>query len=210
MKISFALLTALLLGSSSAGALAAATPEGAQRLTAALQAYLSAEAGVVTVTPSGETYALKIDAAPLLAKVQAPGFAASLTPVEMTLTELGGGKWQADQDQSISFTLKIEGAVDASGKLGSIKGTGVFDEAIGAFASSSTEFADFTFDQTVIDKGAPTKVSYAIAKIKYETTLAAGGDGAPRGGRARRGVGARRAGVDTRRRPRDERGTPPR
>mgnify|MGYP006389080245 CR=1 FL=1 len=79
MKISFALLTALLLGSSSAGALAAATPEGAQRLTAALQAYLSAEAGVVTVTPSGETYALKIDAAPLLAKVQAPGFSASLT-----------------------------------------------------------------------------------------------------------------------------------
>ena len=38
----------------------------------------------------------------------------------------------------------------------------------------------------------------------------AGGDGAPRGGRARRGVGARRAGVDPRRRPRDERGTPPR
>ena len=178
MKTSLALLAILFLGGSSAGALAAATTAEAQRLTAALQAYLGSDPGVVTVTPAGQTYALKLDAAPLFAKIKEPGFSASLSPLEMTLTDQGGGKWQVDQDQAISFSFKAEGTFDMTGKVGKLKGSGIFDEAMGGFTSSSGDYADFALDQTVVEKGVTTRVSYTMRKIHYETVLAPVGDGA--------------------------------
>lgn len=178
MKSSLALLAVLFLGSSSSGALAAATAEEAQRLTAALQAYLGSDSGVVSVTPSGDTYALKLDAAPLFAKIKEPGFSASLSPFEMTLTDQGGGKWQVDQDQAVTFSLKAGEAVDMSGQIGNLKGSGIFDEAMGGFTSSTSDFSDFSFAQTVVEKGMATKVAYTMAKIHYETALTPSGDGA--------------------------------
>ena len=178
MKTSLALLAVLFLGSSSSGALAAATAEEAQRLTAALQAYLGSDPGVVTISPAGDSYALRLDAAPLFAKIKEPGFTASLSPLDMTLTSQGGGKWQVDQDQPLAFALKVEGAVDVSGKIGSLKGTGVFDEAMGGFVSSSTDFGGIAFDQTVTEKGVTTKISYSLGQVHYESAMAPADGGA--------------------------------
>ena len=58
----------------------------------------------------------------------------------MTLTDQGGGKWKVDQDQPLSFALKVDGEVDMKVSIGGIKGTGIFDEALGAMESSVTDY----------------------------------------------------------------------
>lgn len=174
------LLTALLLITAASPALAAATPEGAARITLALQAYLTAEPGVVTVTPGGETYSLKIDFAPLFAKANQAGFSASFTPLAMTLTEQGGGKWKVDQDQAIEFSFKGGGIADISGKAGSYKGTGVFDEALGYFESSSGTATGLSYNQLITQPGeAAQTASYTVESMTYESAMKpASGDSA--------------------------------
>ncbi len=72
-------LTFLFLMGSSLPALAAATPEEAQRLTGLFQSYLGAEPGVVTVTPNGQLCRAP-HLAPHFAKIKEPGVSVSLTP----------------------------------------------------------------------------------------------------------------------------------
>lgn len=170
-------LTLFLLGGSSNMALAAATAEEAARLTTVLQTYLTAEPGVVTVTPAGDSYDTRIDLAPLLAKVKEPGFSAAVSPIQMTLTDQGGGKWKVDQDQPLSFQMKVEGQIDMKGSAGSIKGTGVFDEALGTFASQTTDISQLAFEQNMTEQANSTKLSYTIAALHYETAMSAAGDG---------------------------------
>ncbi len=173
-----ATLTFLFLMGSSLPALAAATPEEAQRLTGLFQSYLGAEPGVVTVTPNGDSYAARFNLAPHFAKIKEPGVSVSLTPIEWMLTDQGGGKWKVDQDQPLSFAFKVEGKVDMKGSFGGIKGTGIFDEALGAFASTATEFTQFAFDQTVVEAGQTTRVTYTIGKISAQSTMSGSGDNA--------------------------------
>jgi hypothetical protein len=164
--------TALLLITTASPALAAATPEGAAKITSALQAYLTAEPGVVTVTPGGETYSLKIDFAPLFAKANQADFSAAMTPLEMTLTEQGNGKWKVDQDQAVEFSFKGGGVADISGKLGSYKGTGIFDEALGYFESTSGTVTGFTYNQVITPPGEGTQTAaYNIESMTYETAM---------------------------------------
>ena len=70
MKTSAALLTFAFLLGTSAEALAAATPEEAQRLTALFQSYLGSEPGVVKIEPSGESYSTTIDLSPYFALIK--------------------------------------------------------------------------------------------------------------------------------------------
>ena len=178
MKLSRIPLTLVFLAGTSLPALAAASAEEAQRLTTALQAYFTAEPGVVTVMPGGDSYNLKLDMAPFLAKVKEPGASASLSPLEMTLTDQGGGKWKVDQDQPLSFQVKVDGVLDMKGSIASIKGTGIFDEALGTFASSSTDFAQFGFQQSVTENGVTTNVAYTIAAMHQESAMTGTGDAA--------------------------------
>ncbi len=170
-------LTLILLGCTSAQALSAASPEEAARLTAVLQSYLSAEPGVVTVTPSGEGYDTKIDLAPLLAKVKEPGFSAQVSPIEMKLTGQGGGKWQVDQNQPLVFQMKVDGKADMKGSIGAVKSSGVFDEALGTFATQSSDMTEFAFEQTITEQGKTTKVSYTLAAVHHESSMFASGGG---------------------------------
>ncbi len=171
-------LTVLILMGSSAHALAAATPEEAQRLTTLFQAYLGAEPGVVTVAPLADSYRATIDVAPLLAKVKEPGFSASLSPIAWTLTPQGSGKWKVDQDQPLSFAFKVDGQVEMKGSMGSIKGTGIFDEALGTFASTSSEYTQFAFEQVMTENGQTSRVVYTIASLKAESTMTGTSDSA--------------------------------
>lgn len=173
-----ALLAAGLLLWSSATALAAsATPEEAQRLSTLLQAYFGAEPGVVSVAPAGEAYAAKLDFQPLLSKLSAQGVAISLTPVEMTLTPQGSGKWKVDQDQPLSASVKSEGSMDMKAAIGSIKGTGVFDEALGTFLSSDTEYSNVAVDQTITEQNQAARTTYTLESLKVTSTATATPDG---------------------------------
>lgn len=178
MRTSTALLTFVFLVGTSAQALAAATPEEAQRLTAMFQSYLGTEPGVVKVEPAGESYVTTFDLSPYLAKIKEPGASATLSPLQVTLTDQGGGKWKVDQDQAFSLTLKVDGKLDMKLSLGAIKGTGTFDEALGAMESSTTDFSELAVEQVMTEGGNTSKVAYTIAAIHYETTMSGTADGA--------------------------------
>ncbi len=178
MKKTATLFALLFMAGTSTSALAAATPEEAQRLTALFQAYLGSEPGVVSVKASGESYDATFDFGPLLAKVKEPGFSASVTPIDWTLTPQGGGKWKVDQDQPLSFALKVEGKLDMKGSIASIKGTGIYDEALNAFASSTTDFTQFAFEQTVTEATGTNSVSYTLGTIRSVSAMTGTGDSA--------------------------------
>lgn len=176
MKSTTALIVIGLLAGASVPALAAATPEEAQRLTALFQSYLGSEPGVVTVTASGASYAARFDLAPLIARLAAPGLSASLTPIEWTITPEGSGKWRVDQDQPISISAKIEGQFDVKAQIGTIIGTGVFDEALGTFASTSTEYRQIAIEQTVTEQNQTARTSYTVAALKAQSASTGTGE----------------------------------
>ncbi|WP_284165908.1 hypothetical protein [Frigidibacter sp. SD6-1] len=123
-----------------------ATQTGADELTALFQSYLGATPGVVTVAPEGESYGLKLDFALLLAKVPVDGFEASLSPLQLQLTDQGDGTWayQMDQPVSLSYTLPDGegGHSKTETNYGSVKLTGLFDEALGASRTVHMEMTD--------------------------------------------------------------------
>lgn len=164
------LILGLLLGASSP-ALSAATPEGAQRLTTLFQSYLGQDPGVVSVTPQGESYAARIDLGPLFAKVKDPAVSLSLSPLEWTLTEQGGGKWKVDQSQPLTFAFGVKGQGKTKGSIASVVSTGIFDEALGGFTTASAELKTIAADQTVTDEDPPTVISYAIDAMTMQTTM---------------------------------------
>jgi hypothetical protein len=177
MKSSAALLALALVFGSGMPAWAQATPEEAQRLTGLFQSYFGAEPGVVTVTPSGPSYATRIDLMPLLGKIRTPGLTASVTPVELTITPQGSGKWQVDQNQPLSVAMKVEGQFDMKAQVGTIAGTGIFDEALGTFASTATEFRAVAIEQTVTEQNQSARSTYTLASLKVETAnTGAGGN----------------------------------
>jgi hypothetical protein len=168
-------LTAALWGTT---ALAQATPEGAAELTATLQTYLGATAGVVSVAPEGDAYGVKIDFTPLLAKLPAEAGEASATPISFKLTDNGDDTWAYAQDQSFAFTLKSPGNADISVNIANIKGTGTFDEAIQSFSTSSTTVTDLQMKELITDPaGTTTDVQYSVASTQYDSTAAAGANG---------------------------------
>lgn len=179
MTLRSSLATFVFLVSASAPALAAsATPEGAQRLTAVFQAYLGDVPGVLSVAPAGEAYDVRLDLAPYFAKAPSKDFAASITPLAMKIAEQGGGKWLVTQDQPFSLVIQVPGAFDMTVKVGSYRSSGVFDEAIAAFASSTSDFADVAMDQTTTMPGSgPSRSALAVKSIHMETAMSAAASG---------------------------------
>ncbi|MDQ7775805.1 MAG: hypothetical protein Q4615_07815 [Paracoccus aminovorans] len=86
------LVALLALGPVSAAWAVPATDEGAARLTGVLQTYLGATEGVVSVTPQGDSYQLKIDPAPLLAQVPDAQAQITVSPLTYALTDNGDGE----------------------------------------------------------------------------------------------------------------------
>ena len=140
---------ALMLALSAEAIAASATPQGAKDLTASIQQWFGNESGVVTVSPSGETYALKLDFAPYIAKFKSPDFTAEMTPLNFALTDQGGGKWLVTEDEPLRFRFSAPGVAEISLSIGKRKSTAVFDEAIGAFATSASENENVRFEETI-------------------------------------------------------------
>jgi hypothetical protein len=166
------IFAAILFSYASASALAAAaSPEEAKRLLGVFQTYLGPEPGVVTVTPSGETYDVKIDFAPLLAKIGKPNFSAEVSPFEMKVADQGGGKWLVTQDSPLSYSVKAPGQLAMTVEVGALKSRGIFDQNVSAFTSSTYDIADFAVNETITTPEAPpTHVAYNIKAMHYEMT----------------------------------------
>lgn len=168
-------LTAALWGTT---ALAEATPEGAAELTATLQTYLGATAGVVSVAPEGEAYGVKIDFTPLLAKLPPEAGTATVTPITFQLTDNGDDTWAYTQDQSFAFTLKSPGTADISANIANLKSTGTFDEALQSFSTSTSTLSDVQVKELVTDPaGSATDVQYSVASTQYDSTAVVGANG---------------------------------
>jgi len=176
MKLTPAFFGLALLASISGPAFAAATPEEAQRLTEVFQAYLGKEQGVVTVTPDGDSYRARFDATPLFAKIKEPGVSVSLTPIEWVITPQGGGKWQVDQNQPLAFEMKSGADAAMKVEAGLVKGTGVFDEALGGFSSSSSQISRLSLDQTFVEQGQNQQTKLAIDTMTFMSAMSGTGD----------------------------------
>ena len=167
---------ALLVATSSLALAATATPEEATRLTGVFQTYLGQEPGVVTVTPAGESYDVKIDFAPLIAKIKQPNFSAEVSPIVMKLADQGGGKWLVTQDSPLSYSAKVPGQLDMTARIGTLKGSSVFDQNLSAFISSTFDLADLAVDETVTPpEAASTRITYNVGAMHYETAATPSG-----------------------------------
>lgn len=159
----------LLLSASTSAAFAAATPDGAAQIKANLQAYFGATPGVVEVAPDGDAYKLTLDFAPLA--TNAKDLKITATPLVMSLTDQGGGKWQVKDDQPLSF------AVDAGDKgkvqydFGQFIMTGVYDEALGTFAAQDATINKLHYVQDLKDPaGKAGAADYTIDQITSTLT----------------------------------------
>ena len=155
-----------------------ATPEEAMRLVALFQTYLGAEPGVVSVEPVDDAYTVTLDFAPFIAKASPDTFSGTVTPYVMTITDNGDGTWATVTDQAFEANFSAAGISDFSYKMGSLKGTGVFDEALSAFTSSRSDFTDISISQSVTVPDAPPSASSTTAASGfYESTAVADGAG---------------------------------
>ncbi len=171
-----ALALALSCGVSLPALAAPATSEQAAKISSGIEAYIGKTPGVVTVTPSGEQYEIKLDFAPLFAKGNKPDMKVEMSPVVMMATDQGGGKWQVNQDQALSLSVHVDKALDLTAKFGAIKSTSTYDEAIGAFTQSATDVTDMIVDETFSSpEGAAGVVNYKLKSMHYELSAVAAG-----------------------------------
>ena len=155
-----------------------ATQEGADHIVQVFQTYLGSTAGVISVIANGDTYALTIDVAPLMAKAKDKGGSGSMTPLEMMLTDNGDGTWGVEQDQALSLSFTVPNAVEVKEDVASIKATGVFDEKIMTFSSLKGEMSGLKVSETVTSANqSPTKADVALDAGTYEFTSVAGVSG---------------------------------
>jgi hypothetical protein len=156
----------------------AATVEEAQRLVGIFQTYLGKGPGVVTVTPSGESYDVKLDFVPLMAKVTAPGFSVEGSPMEMKLTQKGSGKWLLSHDSPLSYYATVPGGMKIVVKIGNLKSDSIFDQNLAALVSSTSDVSDFSIDETMATPdGRSAHVAYVIKSAHYETVMKPAGLG---------------------------------
>ena len=155
-----------------------ATPEEAARLLGLFQTYLGAEPGVVAVEPTGESYTVTLDFAPFIAKAAAETFSGTVTPYVMTLTDNGDGTWATVVDQPFAANIVAPGISEFSYTIGSLKGTGIFDEALSAFTTSRSDFTDIAISQTItIEDTPPSNSVTSAAGGYYESTAVSGSAG---------------------------------
>ncbi len=129
----------------SAAAAVPATQEGADRIKAAFQTYLSATDGVVSVVPGGETYDLTLDFQPLAALVPKEGASVEMQPLIYTLTDRGDGTWGVTEDQGFSLKVMTPGVADVTYTVGSVTSTGVWDESLAAFSQYEAKISDLNY-----------------------------------------------------------------
>lgn len=150
------------------------TSEGAAALTAAFQRYLSDTPGVVTVSPTGTAYKVVIDAAPLAARAGGADDA-TMSPLELVLTDRGDGSWGVAQDQPFALDIDLAGNGAISLRLASVTLDGVWDPELATFTSYTGTATGFDYVAT-LPAGPdlpPARTTQTIATMAYSGTGAA-------------------------------------
>jgi hypothetical protein len=157
-----------------------ATQEGADRIKAALQTYLSATEGVVSVVPGGETYDLTLDFQALAALVPTQGMTVEMQPMIYKLTDRGDGTWGVTEDQGFSLKVMTPGVADVTYTVGSVMSEGVWDESLASFSQYTAKISDLNYAiKTFSPDG--TVVSDDGQKIASGTVTMTGAAGASGG-----------------------------
>lgn len=166
------LLSAVLLISASAtSALAAATPEEAARIQAAMETYLGKEPGVVTVTPDGDAYTIKLDPAPYFAKIKEPNVKAFADPYVFKAEPAGNGQWTVTGSGTWGFQVNADNKFQMTLRMGEQNWSGTYDEALVAFTKSTATYSNIAMTQSMPDlSGNVTNIVYNIQSITAETT----------------------------------------
>lgn len=155
-----------------------ASAAGAAALTGLFQTYLGAADGVVTIVAEGDAYGVTLDFAPLIAAMPDAGVKASISPVLFELTDKGDGTWGMAQGQAFDLAVKVPGKLDIVVTLGNWTGTGIFDESLKAFSTSSSQITDIAVAEVMTDPTlGETKVVYSIASARYDSTATAASAG---------------------------------
>jgi hypothetical protein len=155
-----------------------ATPDGAARIAAALGRYLPQPDTVLSITPQGDTYRLRVALDGYLALIPENAGNASISPFDAVLTDMGGGRWQLDYDQPFKMSVEVPGALTVDLALAGMKGRATFDEALGAFVENSGEATGMTMDETFVDPaGGAGRVVYRLDRMTYESTSVRGTEG---------------------------------
>ena len=94
-----------------------ATPDGARALETTLRRYAGPTEVVVTVTPEVDRYKVVLDPTGYARMLPPDQGNLQVSPLTLTLTDQGGGKWQVDADQPM--TLKVGAPIEtiADGKV---------------------------------------------------------------------------------------------
>ena len=89
-----------------------ATPDDARALETTLRRYAGPTEGVVTVTPEVDRYKVVLDPTGYARMLPPDQGNLQVSPLTLTLTDQGGGKWQVDADQPM--TLKVGAPIETS------------------------------------------------------------------------------------------------
>ncbi len=174
MNIRVLLSAALLTTASSVSAMAAATAEEAARIQAAMETYLGKEPGVISVTPEGDAYTIKLDATPYFAKVKEPGFKAYADPYVFKATPAGNGQWSVAGTGTWGFQMNADNKFQMTLRVGEQNWSGTYDEALAAFTQSTATYGNISLTQSMPDpSGNTTSIAYNIGSGTSETTATA-------------------------------------
>lgn len=166
---------ALLVSVSAPSLAAGATPERAGAVKHSLESYFGKVNGFITVTPANDAYDLKVDLAPVITRLKMQNGKIDVSPMVMKLVDQGGGKWLVTQDTPMRVSVQMPNVLMLEMTMGSLKSTGVFDEALATYSRSSTEVTDLHIDETVYNTtgptaGQPLHVTYDLKSFRQETT----------------------------------------
>ena len=151
-----------------------ATTDGARHLTEVFQTYLSALPGVVAVVPQGETYAVTLNAAPLIALAADPSQKASMTPVVLTLTDQGSGLWDVVVDQAFEFLVGTKDAPEIQLTIGHLLDKGTFDETLSAFSNETGQIDKLGWAQSMAQEtGAMGSARGEVASLQFDANSTA-------------------------------------
>ena len=171
-------LPALLLAASTLSALAA-SPEEAARIKASLEAYVGNEPGVVKVEPQGEAYAITLDALPYFNKYASAEFKAYADPLALLAEPMGNGQWKVSGKGPWGIQISAPEKMEMSARAANQDWSGIFDEALGGFASSTGTFSGLSFSQKARDPSvnATVNISYAIQALTTSSNATGDGNG---------------------------------
>ena len=178
MTLRIASLALLALSAAPAALAAPATPEGAAKIAAAFQTYFGDAEGIVSVTAEGETYAVTLDAAPVFAASKGTGATGAMTPVHLTLTDLGDSKWSVEQNEPLALTLSLPEALSLDVRSEAATWSGTFDTDLMAFTKSQSTLSGLTVTERITEPQGPlTNVIYKIDSLTMDTEAAASAGG---------------------------------